>query len=171
MDALQKILVPTDFSAHADEAFRVALRLAKATGASVVAFHVAAAPAVVMAEGPSPADVRDAKGKNLWGGLLALQAHDPQVRVDHEVIVADKPTVAHILDLLAKRGCDVIVMGTHGHAWLRQRLFGSVTEEVIRRARCPVMVVKAPAHAEALPVPEPGKAAHSRSPPQGQGGK
>jgi nucleotide-binding universal stress UspA family protein len=158
MNAIQKILVPTDFSAHADEAFRVAHRLAKATGASVVAFHVAAPPAVVTAEGPSPADVRDEKGKNLWGGLLALQARDPQVRVEHEVIVAEKPTVAHLLDLLEKRGCDLIVMGTHGRSWLKQRLFGSVTEEVIRRARCPVMVVKAPVHAEAPPVPKPAKA-------------
>jgi nucleotide-binding universal stress UspA family protein len=157
MDAIQKILVPTDFSAHADEAFRVAHRLAKATGACVVAFHVAAAPAVVTAEGPSPADVRDEKGKDLWGGLLALQARDPQVRVEHEVVVADRPTVAHILELLERRGCDLIVMGTHGRSWLRQRLFGSVAEEVTRRARCPVMVVKAPAHAEAPPVPTPAK--------------
>jgi universal stress protein A len=158
MDSIQKILVPTDFSPHADEAFRVAHRLAKATGACVVAFHVAAPPAVVTAEGPSPADVRDEKGKNLWGGLLALQARDPQVRVEHEVIVAEKPTVSHILDLLEKRGCDLIVMGTHGRSWLKQRLFGSVTEEVIRRASCPVMVVKAAAHTEASPVPRPAKA-------------
>jgi hypothetical protein len=45
-------------------------------------------------------------------------------------------------------------MGMHGRSWLKQRLFGSVTEEVVRRARCPVMVVKAPA-----PVQEPGHAA------------
>jgi nucleotide-binding universal stress UspA family protein len=159
MDAIQKILVPTDFSAHADEAFRVALRLAKASGATVVAVHIAAAPAVVKAEGPGTADVRDEKGKDLWGRLLALQARDPQVRVEHEVVVADRPTVAQLLDLLEKRGCDLIVMGTHGRSWLRQRLFGSVTEEVIRRARCPVMVVKVPAHAEAPPAPKPAKAA------------
>src|SRR5262245_27121633 len=158
MDAIKKILVPTDFSAHADEAFRAALRLAKASGASVVAFHVAAAPAVVTAEGPSSANLRDGKGKDLWGGLLALQAQDPQVRVEHEVIVADRPTVAHILDLLEKRGCDLIVMGTHGRSWLKQRLVGSVTEEVIRRARCPVMVVKAPTHTEAPPAAKPAKA-------------
>jgi hypothetical protein len=34
---------------------------------------------------------------------------------------------------------------------LKLRLFGSVTEEVVRQARCPVMVVKAPAHKAALP--------------------
>jgi nucleotide-binding universal stress UspA family protein len=159
MDAIRKILVPTDFSPHADEAFRVAHRVAKATGASVVAFHVAAPPAVVTAEDPRPADLQDGSGKDLWAGLLALQAADPQVRVEHEVIIADKPTVSHILDLLEKRGCDLIVMGTHGRSWLKHRLFGSVTEEVIRRARCPVMVVKALAHAKAFPAPEPVAAA------------
>ena len=35
MDQIHKILVPTDFSAHADEAFRVATTLARATGAEV----------------------------------------------------------------------------------------------------------------------------------------
>ena len=45
----------------------------------------------------------------------------------------------------------MIVMGTHGASWLKQRLFGSVTEEVVRLARCPVMVVKAPAHKATIP--------------------
>jgi nucleotide-binding universal stress UspA family protein len=44
MDAIHKILVPTDFSAHADEAFRVAHLLARTTGAEVVVFHVASPP-------------------------------------------------------------------------------------------------------------------------------
>jgi nucleotide-binding universal stress UspA family protein len=164
MDTLQKILVPTDFSPHADEAFRVACRLAKATGASVVAFHVAAPPAVVVAEHPSPPDVRNGKGESLWQELLGLQPPDNQIRVEHEVIVAHRPTVAHILDVLEKRGCDLIVMGTHGRSWIRQRLFGSLTEEVVRRARCPVLVVKAPAPAEAAPATGPEEATASVAP-------
>jgi nucleotide-binding universal stress UspA family protein len=55
--------------------------------------------------------------------------------------------------MLEKQGCDLIVMGTHGHSWVKHRLFGSVTEAVVRQARCPVLVVKAPAHA-AVPAPE-----------------
>jgi nucleotide-binding universal stress UspA family protein len=39
MSAFRKILVPTDFSPHAAEAFRVAHDLAKATGTSVAVFH------------------------------------------------------------------------------------------------------------------------------------
>jgi nucleotide-binding universal stress UspA family protein len=44
MNAIKRILVPTDFSAHADEAFRAAHTLARATGAEVVVFHVARPP-------------------------------------------------------------------------------------------------------------------------------
>jgi nucleotide-binding universal stress UspA family protein len=47
MHTIQTILVPTDFSAHADEAYRVAHTLARVVGAEVILFHVARPPAVV----------------------------------------------------------------------------------------------------------------------------
>ena len=81
-----------------------------------------------------------------------MVAKDPKVRVEHEVIIADWPGAKHILEILDKLGCDLIVMGTHGRSWLKHVLFGSLTEEVVRRARCPVMVVKAPAHQVAPPL-------------------
>src|SRR5262245_23527053 len=152
MNAIRKILVPTDFSAHADEAFRVAHALAQAVGAEVILFHIARPPAVVSEGGRLLADPGQGKGANLWDRFQSILPAGPKVRVEHEVIIADRPDVSHILDILDRLGCDVIAMGTHGHSWLKHRLFGSVTEEVVRRARCPVMVVKAPAHKAALPV-------------------
>ena len=53
--------------------------------------------------------------------------------------------------ILQERGCDLIVIGTHGLSGLRHLLFGSVTEDVVRKARCPVMVVKAPVQEAAAP--------------------
>jgi nucleotide-binding universal stress UspA family protein len=146
MNAIHKILVPTDFSAHADEAFRVASTLAQAVGADVTLFHVAQPPAVVAEGGGVLTNVGKGKTANLWDRFQESKPNDPKVRVEHEVIVADKPSAAHILEILDKLGCDLIVMGTHGRSWLKHRLFGSMTEEVVRLARCPVMVVKAPAH-------------------------
>jgi nucleotide-binding universal stress UspA family protein len=151
MDAIRKILVPTDFSAHADEAFRVAHLLARATGAEVVVFHIASPPAVVTEGGTLLADPTGKEKVNLWDRFNNIRASDPQVRVEHQVIVADRPGASHILEILDRLGCDLIVMGTQGRSWLEHRLFGSVTEEVVRRARCPVMVVKAPAHKAAAP--------------------
>jgi nucleotide-binding universal stress UspA family protein len=150
MNAIHKILVPTDFSVHADEAFRVALTLARAVGGEVIFFHVVHAPAVVSEGGQLLADLSKGKTANLWDRFQRIQANDPKVHVEHEVIVADRPSAIHILEILEKLGCDLIVMGTHGRSWLKHLLFGSVAEEVVRRARCPVMVVKAPAVAADL---------------------
>jgi nucleotide-binding universal stress UspA family protein len=156
MDAIRKILVPTDFSAHADEAFRVAHMLAQATGAEVIVFHIARPPAVVSECGAFLTEPGTGKAMNLWERFQGIQPSDPRVRVEHRVIVADRPGANQVLGILDKLGCDLIVMGTHGHSRLKHLLFGSVTEEVVRRARCPVMVVKAPAPRP--PAPEPAQA-------------
>ena len=66
MDAIQKILVPTDFSGHADEAFRAAYTLARLTGAEVILFHVAQPPAVVTEGGRLLADPGKGEAENLW---------------------------------------------------------------------------------------------------------
>ena len=152
MNAIHKILVPTDFSAHADEAFRVAHTLARATGAEVILFHVAQPPAVVAEGGRLLTDPGTGKTANLWDRFQNILPNDSGVRVEHQVIIADRPGAKHILEILDKLGCDLIVMGTHSRSWLKHVLFGSVTEEVVRLAHCPVMVVKAPAHKAAPPV-------------------
>jgi nucleotide-binding universal stress UspA family protein len=152
MEAIRKILVPTDFSPHADEAFRTAYTLARLTGAELILFHVARPPAVVSEGGPFLADPGKGKAANLWDRFQGNPPIDPKVRVEREVVVADRPGATHVLEILDKLGCDLIVMGTHGHSWLKHRLFGSVTEEVVRLARCPVMVVKAPVHQAEPPV-------------------
>jgi nucleotide-binding universal stress UspA family protein len=157
MDAIRKILVPTDFSAHADEAFRVAHTLAKTVGAEVILFHIARPPAVVSEGGKFLANPGKADVVNLWDRFHGMQPADAKVRVEHEVIVADIPRADHILEILDRLGCDLIVMGTHGRSWLKHRLVGSVTEEVVRLARCPVMVVKAKAPATETPKPKPEK--------------
>jgi nucleotide-binding universal stress UspA family protein len=131
--------------------------LARAVGAKVILFHVARPPAVVTEGGQLLANPGKAGSVNLWDRFHSLQPAGPQVQVEHEVIVADRPGGGHILDMLDKLGCDLIVMGTHGHSWLKHLLFGSVAEEVVRLARCPVMVVKAPAPATEPPVPEPAQ--------------
>ena len=154
MDAIRKILVPTDFSAHADEAFRVAHTLARMIGAEVILFHVARPPAVVSECGRFLTNPGKGEAVNLWDRFQSIQPTDPKVRVEHQVIVADKSSARHILDILDRQGCDLIVMGTHGGSWLKQRLFGSVTEEVVRHARCPVMVVKAPTPARDAAAPD-----------------
>jgi nucleotide-binding universal stress UspA family protein len=159
--------VPTDFSAHADEAFRVAHALARMIGADVILFHIAQPPAVVLEGGRFLAESAKGEAANLWNRFQHIPPEDTKVRVEHEIIVAERPSAKEILDMLDRQGCDLIVMGTHGTSWLKQRLFGSLTEEVVRRARCPVMVVKPPTRAQDPPALEPAQAPGRRGTPQG----
>ena len=45
------------------------------------------------------------------------------------------------LQEMVRLKADVVVMGSHGHSALRNVLVGSVTEGVLRKAGCPVLVV------------------------------
>ncbi|MDB5309299.1 MAG: universal stress protein [Gemmataceae bacterium] len=70
--------------------------------------------------------------------------------------MSGRVSAAGIVERLEKFGCDLVVIGSHGHGRLRRLLRGSLTDEVVRNARCPVLVVKAPpAHppAPAKPLP------------------
>jgi nucleotide-binding universal stress UspA family protein len=154
VSTIRKILVPTDFSPHAAEAFRQAHALARATGAGVMVVHVARPPAVVVDGGRLSTGPAGGGANDLWADLRKLKAEDPAVVVEHEVIVADRPDASHVLKIVEAAGCDLIVMGTHGLTGLKHRLFGGLTEEVVRLARCPVMVVKAPADADTTRGPD-----------------
>jgi nucleotide-binding universal stress UspA family protein len=144
MSAFRKILVPTDFSRDAREAVRVAHDLASPTGATMVMFHVSRFPALAMEAGRPSSRPAHGDSEGALDKPRAMKAQLPAVRVEHETVVADRPDANQILRIQDERGCDLIVMGTRVRAGRKHRLFGSVTEDVVRRARCPVVVVTAP---------------------------
>jgi nucleotide-binding universal stress UspA family protein len=67
--------------------------------------------------------------------------------------LTDGEPYAEILRVAEDDGCDLIVMGTHGRTGLRRLLMGSVAEQVLRQASCPVLTVKTP-FPESVSAPE-----------------
>jgi hypothetical protein len=59
-----------------------------------------------------------------------------------------------ILRVAEETKCDLIMIGTHGRTGLGRLLMGSVAEQVVRKAHCPVLTVKAPLQTE-LPTKPP----------------
>jgi nucleotide-binding universal stress UspA family protein len=53
-----------------------------------------------------------------------------------------------IINVADKEQIDMIVMGTYGRIGIERLIFGNTAERVVRRAPCPVMTVRVPAHRE-----------------------
>lgn len=146
MPDIKRVLVPTDFSAASDIAFRYALDLAAKQQATLHLLHVvdeasltAAYPDGFYVERPGlRAQVIDDAADRLKGMLAASAA--ARVTTTTEVRVGRPPRV--IVDVAASRGTDLIVMGTHGRSGFAHLMLGSVAERVVRTAPCAVLSVR-----------------------------
>jgi nucleotide-binding universal stress UspA family protein len=147
MPAIKCILQPTDFSEGSDFAFRLACSLAEPYGARVHVLHVARHP-VISAVGDASEQEPERYREELTEMLHERRADDPYITVEHQMLFSGDPA-PEILRVAAAIEADMIVMGTHGRSGLGRLLMGSVAEQVVRRALCPVVTVKVP-----LPHPE-----------------
>jgi nucleotide-binding universal stress UspA family protein len=151
MRPVQTILHPSDFSERSDHAFRFACLLARDLGARLIVLHVMPPAAVAIAgELVAYTAPSDQDKEELWGKLHALGVDDPAVQVEHFLEEGDPASV--ILRVAETTPCDLIVMGTHGRTGMARLLMGSVAEEVVRKASCPVLTLKVPATQHRSPV-------------------
>jgi nucleotide-binding universal stress UspA family protein len=72
--------------------------------------------------------------------LFRIQVPGSTVPIEHRLEQGNP--VAEILRVAKETACDIIVMGTHGRTGLAHLFMGSVAEKVVRKATCPVLVVK-----------------------------
>jgi nucleotide-binding universal stress UspA family protein len=138
---IHTILQPTDFSEQAQDAFGLACALARDYGARLVVLHVASVPIVPFEPAlvpPSGEEVRRAGEEQL------ARVHPPPTNVQFERRVEVGDVVPEVLRVAHEIQPDLIVMGTHGRTGLGRILMRSVAEQVVRRAKCPVLTVKTP---------------------------
>jgi len=139
---IQTILHPTDFSEQAGYGFQLACALARDYGARLIVCHVYQPPPVVYGEfgvaPPPPSDAPEALRERLG----EVRPPDEEMDVQHYLLEGDP--AAEIVQMARDSQCDLIVMGTHGRTGLGRLLMGSVAEQVMRKAPCPVLTVKAP---------------------------
>jgi len=142
MPGIQTILHPTDFSENSRPAFQTACALARGDNATLVVLHVMIPSASPLLRAPLPDPLRSAESQRPVAHLPWPQPSGPPVRIEHRVAEGDP--AEEVLRLSQALSCDLIVMGTHGKTGLGRFLTGSVAEAVLRKAECPVLVVKTP---------------------------
>lgn len=141
MLALKTILHATDFSPHSEYAFRLACSLARDHGAKVVVLHVVA-PTPAVSYGEMIVEPDAALVQQGWDQLRQIRSPDPAVTVEHRL--EQGFAAAEIVRVAEEIQADMIVLGTHGRSGLGRLLMGSVAEQVVRKAPCPVLTVKSP---------------------------
>ena len=156
---MKKILVPTDFSTEAENATEVARILAKKFDAEIMFLHtieLSSAEAINASGAPSNFDsVADAMfihesiktAKKEMDRLYDVSKFQG-LKVSQETKLGSP--FQHIYEAIENDGVDFVVMGTKGASGLSEVLIGSNTEKVVRRAKCPVLSVKATAEESAF---------------------
>jgi len=139
------ILVPTDGSQPSIAAGRLAIRLAAAQGARITFTYVVDAVTVerlgtVSNKASQQITSELERTGQHYLNYLARLARDAGVQAD--LVIRHGMPCAEIETLAREIGADLIVMGQVGQHGPRRVLIGSVTERMIERAPCPVLVVK-----------------------------
>ncbi len=140
----KKILVPTDGSRGVEKAINCATAIALAFDAKVYLLLVVEPPALLF-EYANVAEKQIIEAMQQEGQRVLEKAAE----VIRQSGVAEVETVLRtgmpakaILDFVDEAKIDLIVMGTHGRRGLDRVLLGSVTEEVVRLSKVPVMTVR-----------------------------
>ena len=137
MITVSHILCPVDFSDFSATAVGHAVNMATWYEARLTLLHV-------FVNTPSmdlpPFVLEEADREKLLEDLRRLAGPAPGVSIAVVVREAPEPH-AEILRQADALGADLLVVGTHGRHGFERLLLGSVTEKVVRKAKCPVMVV------------------------------
>ena len=136
MTMLKKILAPTDFSKLSGAGVRYACHLAKEVGAQVIVMNVIALDETNMVA-KGEIDAHKARLDEFVAKTAPHHGADLKLR---EVVVAGQPYNA-IIDCAENEHADLVVMSSHGRTGLSRMLIGSVTDRLLRAAKCPVLVV------------------------------
>ncbi|MBU1695399.1 MAG: universal stress protein [Verrucomicrobia bacterium] len=153
---MSTILALVDFSDVTAAVVEQAASMARGLEAEVVILHVAAPDPDFVGYEAGPQTVRDTVAEHLRKEHRDLQQLEDKVRargVAATSLLVQGPTIEKCLAEAARLQPLLVVLGSHGHGLLRELLVGSVTEGVLRKAPCPVLVVPARVEDQASPAP------------------
>jgi nucleotide-binding universal stress UspA family protein len=140
MPAFDRLLVATDFSVASQAAFRAALDTCTALGASLVLLHVCEYPPA----GPETGGFlieQQVLCEQCRNGLEELRQQADRAGVTSETILTHGVAASSILETIAVKQIDLVVLGTNALHGFERLVFGSTAEAVLRKSPCPVLTV------------------------------
>lgn len=141
-----RILCPIDFSPASQQAFGFALDLASQSNGAVTTMHVLEWMADDDPAPYGPFNVAAYRGHleaDAEARLRTLADSEPHPWCEVTPVVTTGRSSREILAHAATSDANLIVMGSHGRGGMGAAFFGSTTQQVVRAAECPVLVVRA----------------------------
>jgi nucleotide-binding universal stress UspA family protein len=165
--SVKNVLFATDFSATSDAALPYAAAICRRFGSTLHIFHVLSEASLLMMTGGVDYvsmgtiydDAQNEAKERLEQSCARLEG------IPHRTYVRYGQVWSTLARVLAENDIDLIVLGTHGRTGLGKLLLGSVAEDILRLAACPVLTIgpKVSGHAKLPAVPEHG---HDVAPPE-----
>lgn len=148
---MKKILVPTDFSDHAEYALKVAAQIARKNNGEIYLLHMLELPNHISDDG-----IGESNAVGSSAGIPEVMFFMKKARERFaEVAAAPYLEGINVVEALQfdkafdgiikhskKHEIDLIVMGSHGASGFREMFIGSNTEKVVRTSNIPVLVIK-----------------------------
>jgi nucleotide-binding universal stress UspA family protein len=143
---MKTLIAAVDFSGVTEGVLAAAAELALQQDGHLYLVHVTSAEPDFVGYEPGPEYIRDgaaAEVRELHTRLRALKDGLGLPKDRATALLVDGAPAEKILEEQARLGAGLIVIGSHGHGALHSLLVGSVTDQVLRKAPCPVLVVPA----------------------------
>ncbi len=141
---MKKILVPTDFSPHANSALHAAAVIAKKCNAEVILLHIIELPQQATDEISVGAEIPEVMFfKNAAENRLTQLAHSQILEgLKVSMVLKLDRTFLGVIQVAEVNEVDLIIMGSHGASGAKEMFIGSNTEKVVRSSEVPVLVIK-----------------------------
>jgi nucleotide-binding universal stress UspA family protein len=144
--AVKKILAPIDTSKYREKIIAYAISLGKAWGAEITAIHVIdpgrGVPGARIKEKELEREEMAIRPAEELLNEVDLQAKKESISIKKEVVEESDSVGKAIIDYAGKNNMDVIVIGTMGMSAMEEIFLGSVANDVIHHAHCPVFAIR-----------------------------
>jgi nucleotide-binding universal stress UspA family protein len=144
MVEIKKILCAVDFSQASKEVAEHAATLAKCLNAEILVVYVAPSLSQYVGFHVPPSSIESFVKEIVTGADKSMEGFlDEQFKgIPCRGEVVTGYAAEEILNIAEEEKVDMVVMGTHGRTGIDRILFGSVAEQVVKSAKCPVLTVR-----------------------------
>lgn len=145
---LETILVPVDFSANSLQAVDYAIKLGRRFDARILLVHVYHFPVELLTDWSAygtlagSGELLEALRKEREEQMTALARDKARAGLRIETRVLEGTPFNELIKAAREENADILIMGTRGLTGIKHILIGSTAEKVVRKAPCPVLVLK-----------------------------